>query len=252
METELYEQIALIEDTHWWYVGRRKIIFDWVLKLLKNYNDPTIVDIGCGTGRNIAELFNNDCRNVWGVDVSIVALNHCKARNLTNLICASAACLPFGPGQFDIIMLLDMIEHIENDQQTLNEVFNALSPNGRIVIFTPAFQFLWGLQDRVAHHYRRYSKAELRQKVERSGFVIEKLSFANTFLFPVVFLGRLWIKIRNYRVKVTSENELHPPFINGFLGKIFSAEHRFLRFMNFPFGVSLFCVATKPEQHYSD
>jgi SAM-dependent methyltransferase len=247
METELYEQIAQIEDTHWWYVARRKIIFDWVFKILKDYATPTIADIGCGTGRNIAELLNNGCHDIWGVDISLNALGHCKARNLKNLICADAAHSPFGPEQFDIIMLLDMIEHIENDQKTLNEVFDALRANGRVVIFTPAFQFLWGLQDRVAHHYRRYSKTELRQKLEQAGFVIEKLSFANTFLFPVVFLGRLWIKMRNYKVNVISENDLHPPFLNGLLEKTFSAERRFLRTIDFPFGVSLLCIAKKPE-----
>jgi len=101
------------------------------------------------------------------------------------------------------------------------------------------------LQDEVGRHRRRYTADELRQKLERVGLHIVKLTYVNTFLFPLIGAGRLALRILSDSIQVVSENDLHPRWSNGLLQAIFAAERPLLRRVNFPFGVSLLCVANK-------
>ncbi|MFN8459426.1 MAG: class I SAM-dependent methyltransferase, partial [Anaerolineae bacterium] len=171
----MYSHIQQVEQTHWWYVARRQIIFDWVLQLLASYPNPCVLDIGCGTGFNLDHLRSKGYNRVVGLDFSTDALSFCHSRQLTYLVCSDGTCPPFRQESFDVILALDLIEHLENDNQALQSLVNLLKPQGSLLIFTPAFQFLWGLQDEVSHHYRRYTAGELRQKVERAGLSITKL-----------------------------------------------------------------------------
>jgi hypothetical protein len=121
------------------------------------------------------------------------------------------------------------------------QVARLLKPGGSLIIFTPAFNFLWGLQDEVSHHVRRYSAKELRDKAQASGLVIAKLTYTNMFLFPLVWGGRLMLRLRGTPDLVISENDLHPRWSNGILRRIFSAERPLLN-TRLSFGVSLLCM----------
>lgn len=246
MDESLYHQIQKVEQSHWWYVARRKIIFDWVLRSLERYPDPKILDIGCGTGVNVSYLQSNGYHNVVGLDISPTALSYCKSRDLTRLVLADGTRPAFRAETFDMVMALDLIEHIEHDSECLCELQRLLKPGGSVMIFTPAFKFLWGLQDQVSHHFRRYTAGDLRHKIEMSGLVIDKLTYVNTFLFPLIWAGRTVMRFRTKPEDVVSENDLHPGWSNGILEKIFASELPLLRNLNFPFGVSLLCVAHKP------
>lgn len=245
MKEELYSHINSIEETHWWYVARRKIIFDCVLRTLADYEAPRILDVGCGTGFNLAYLYSQGYENVFGLDFSNVALKFCQARTLTSLICGDGAYPPLCKESFDVIMTLDLIEHLEDDTHALLELTRILKPGGSLIIFTPAFNFLWSLQDEVGHHFRRYTARELRQKLAKVNLVPKKLTYANTFLFPLIGIGRMVLRLIGNNVQVTSENDLHPRWSNYLLQKIFEAERPLLRYVNFPVGVSLLCVAQK-------
>jgi SAM-dependent methyltransferase len=244
MEGELYDAIHRVERHHWWYVGRRSIVFDWVTRLAANYDRPRVLDLGCGTGYNLDELARRGLTGV-GADLSAQAVRFCGDRGLTMVVQADAAVPPFLDGSFDLILALDVIEHIQDDRMALSAIYRALRPGGRLVVFTPAFQFLWSVQDRVSHHYRRYTAPELRAKLEAAGFSVEKLSYANTLLFPVVWLGRLMIKWTGRSESIADENGLHPGWANGVLGRLFSAERRLLTVVDLPFGVSLLAVARR-------
>jgi hypothetical protein len=122
-----------------------------------------------------------------------------------------------------------------------------LRPGGRLILFTPAFSFLWSAQDRVSHHYRRYTASELRDKLDAAGYRIDKLSYANTVLFPVVWLGRALLRATGRDAALTSENTLHPGWSNGVLAALFSMERPLLRRWNLPFGVSLLAVASRRQ-----
>jgi SAM-dependent methyltransferase len=228
-------------------VARRRIIFDWVLSVLGDCATRRVVDIGCGTGFNLEYLLNNGCSYVVGLDVADGALAFCRSRGLSTLVCGNGACPPLRHGSFDVVLALDLIEHLDDDGQALREFAHLLCPGGSLIVFTPAFGFLWGLQDEVSHHRRRYTARELRHKVEITGLCIDKLTYANTFLFPLVWTGRLVLRMFGGNMQIVSENDLHPGWSNGLLAAIFSAERPLLRHVNFPFGVSLLCIARKPK-----
>ncbi|MEM7344611.1 MAG: class I SAM-dependent methyltransferase [Chloroflexota bacterium] len=247
MKQEMYAHIHTVETSHWWYVARRKIIFDWVLQILANYQTPHILDVGCGTGFNLDYLRDQGYTQVTGLDFSSDALKFCLSRDLSSMIYGDGAVPPLRNESFDLIMALDFIEHLEYDIAALQDLARLLKPGGSLVIFVPAFNFLWGLQDEVSHHYRRYTAGDLRKKLQKTDLTISKLSYANTFLFPAIWAGRQLISLSGNNVQGTSENDLHPGWSNGILQAIFAAERPLLRFMNLPVGVSLLCVASKPQ-----
>lgn len=243
----MYGHIQGVERTHWWYVGRRRIVFDWVLQILSAYPSPRVLDVGCGTGFNIERLRSYGYEQVVGLDFSAEALNFCRMRDLRYLVCGDGTSSPFRHESFDMIVALDLIEHLRDDVQGLKEFSRLLRPDGSLIIFVPAFDFLWGLQDEVSHHHRRYVASDLRRKFEIAGLRIVKLSYANFFLFPLIWAGRTFLRLSGYQVRGVSENDLHPAWSNGLLRAIFSAERFLIRRANLPFGVSLLCVATKPK-----
>lgn len=246
MKQEMYAHIYQLEQTHWWYVARRKIIFEWVLTVLKDRRAPQVLDVGCGTGLNIVHLHKNGYRKTIGLDVSAKALSFCQSRGLTRLVRGDAGKIPLQDGAFDVVMGLDLLEHLDDDRQALAELARVLAPGGALITFAPAFDFLWGLQDEVSHHRRRYRAKNFRRMVQDCGLSIEKLTYVNFFLFPLIWAGRLALRLSGYRIRGVSENDLHPRWSNGLLEAIFSTERTLLKHVDLPFGVSVLCVARKP------
>jgi SAM-dependent methyltransferase len=246
MKIELYEQIQSIEQTHWWYVARRKLTFDWIFRALADHPSPRVLDIGCGTGFNLEHLRAKGYSRAIGLDLATDALIFCRSRNLANLACGDGTRPPFRHESFDVIIALDVIEHLDDDRQALREFSRLLRPNGSLIVFAPAFNFLWGLQDEVSHHRRRYTASGLRQKLEEMGLHVSKLTYANTFLFPLIFGGRMALRLFGSNGQIVSENDLHPGWSNNLLQTIFASETLLLRQINFPIGVSVLCVAQKP------
>jgi SAM-dependent methyltransferase len=248
MDKTLYDNIFEVEATHWWYMARRRIIFDWLQRITTPHDTPQILDIGCGTGFNIVCLHQLGYHQVSGLDFSPDALEYCRSRQVQVLICGDAENLPISHGCYDTILVLDIIEHLKDDRRALSEIFRALKPDGKLIIFVPAFQFLWSFQDEISHHQRRYSIREIREKILHSGFKLIKLTYVNSFLFPVVWFGRMILRTFPRYFKITSENQMSPTWMNSFLYRIFLSELPLLRFMNFPFGVSILCVCEKPKK----
>jgi SAM-dependent methyltransferase len=247
MEKELYDNIQQVEATHWWYRARREIIFAWVKPLLKTMNNPRALDLGCGTGYNLVFLQKAGCENAAGMDFSPDALAYCRSKGLTRLLCGDAQSLPLRAETYNLILTLDILEHLPNDELTLEEIQRALKPGGALVIFVPAYQFLWSFQDEISHHIRRYTARELKEKVLNAGFEIQKITYTNTFLFPLIWGGRLVLKLFRSSFKIASENDLNPSWTNEILYKLFKAELPWLKRLNFPFGVSILCVCRKPR-----
>lgn len=246
MQHELYAQIRNIEADHWWYIGRRRIAFEWIARALASHRHPRVLDIGCGTGFNLEELRARGVGRAVGLDIATDALVYCRERGLRALVRGDGSRLPFADGSFDVITALDLIEHLDDDEGALREMLRVLAPGGHVVIFTPAFRFLWSLQDVVSHHFRRYTSSELRDKLRAAGLEVSKISYANTLLFPLVYAGRLALRVTG-RAERLSENELHPAWSNRLLAAIFGAEARLLRHVSLPYGVSLLACATRPK-----
>lgn len=245
MDVSLYGEIQAIERDHWWYVGRRRIVFDWLRRIAPPAAHPRILDIGCGTGFNIEQLQSMGYHRVVGLDLSSEAIGFCRSRQLRSVVQGDATRAPFKDRSFDVILALDLIEHVADDVTAIRGLSSILAPGGSLVIFTPAFQFLWSRQDEISHHFRRYTARELKHKLTHAGLAIGKLSYANTILFPLVWGGRLAMRFLG---PTASENQAHPTWANGALTTLFSAEREWLRFGAFPFGVSLLAVASRPAE----
>ncbi len=243
MQKHTYSIMYEIEGTHWWFAGRRRILESFLKRIVEelNTNDgrPRILDVGCGTGANLEML--SQFGEAEGVDISEDALAFCRARGLTQVRPGAAEKLPYEDGSFDLITALDVVEHLDDDVAGLREMRRVLKPGGKALFFVPAFNFLWGVQDDISHHRRRYRLPGLLNTVRAAGFEIDRATYANLTFFMPIMIGRAIMRLTGLRPE--SENNLTVSSLNGFLGRVLGAESVLLRRMNFPFGVSAVCVA---------
>jgi len=243
MKEHTYPIMFRVEQSHWWYTGRRKILTDFVADICRRVTDrrPRILDVGCGTGANLLML--SQFGDAEGVGISEDALAFCRERGLANVKLGVAEKLPYDDGTFDLVTALDVVEHLDDDLGGLSEMRRVLRPGGRVLLFVPTFMFLWGVQDDVSNHRRRYRLPELRRVLEQAGFEVERTTYANiTFFLPILLVRKL---MRVTGIKAESENNITVSSLNGVLGKVLGAESAVLRYMNIPFGVSGLCVARK-------
>ena len=241
MKEHTYPIMFRVEQTHWWYTGRRKILEEFVEKICREVTDrrPRILDVGCGTGANLLML--SKYGDAEGVDVSEDALAFCRERGLEKVRLGAGEELPYEDATFDLVTAFDVVEHMDDDLAGLREMRRVLRPGGRVLLFVPAFMFLWGVQDDVSNHRRRYRLPELRRVLEEAGFEIERTTYANiTFFLPILLVRKL---MRLTGIKTESENNITVSSLNGPLGRLLGAESWFLKRMNLPFGVSGLCVA---------
>jgi SAM-dependent methyltransferase len=178
MDVAEYRKMYELEGKYWWWVGRRRILRTILNKL--SLGSIVILDVGCGTGANLSCL--RDYGTVTGVDISESAIDFCKKRGFNNVVQGDAEKLDFEDNTFDLITALDLLEHLD-DNRALGEFHRVLKPAGYLVVTAPAFDFLWSQHNEALHHKRRYTRGGLRNVLESHGFVIEKLSCWNTFLF---------------------------------------------------------------------
>jgi len=245
MKEHTYPIMFRIEQSHWWYTGRRKILTRFVEDICRRVTDrrPRILDVGCGTGANLLML--SKFGDAEGVDVSEDALAFCRERGLANVKLGAAEALPYDDGTFDLVTALDVVEHLDDDLAGLREMRRVLRPGGRVLLFVPTFMFLWGLQDDVSNHRRRYRMPELQRVLEQAGFEVERTTYANiTFFMPILAMRKL---MRLTGIKAESENNINVSALNGVLARVLGAESFVLKHMNIPFGVSGLCVARNAD-----
>jgi len=245
MQQHTYSIMYQVEGSHWWFVGRRRIIESFLGPICRKLNteQPRVLDIGCGTGANLEML--SQFGTAEGVDVSVEALAFCRERGLANVRQGEAEHLPFEDCSFDLVTALDVVEHLDDDVAGLEEMWRVLRPGGYAFLFVPAFMFLWGVQDDISHHRRRYTLAGLQQAVRKAGFEIERTTYANITFFLPVLVGRWLMRVTD--IRPASENNINVNALNGPLGRIFGLESSILRHVNLPFGVSAICVARRIE-----
>ena len=246
MRAEEYERMYSLENTYWWFQGRKEI----VLQLLDRYtrlekDHLSVLDVGCGTGLMLDAL-RRHARPV-GVDFSDLAMKYCAQRGIERLVCARVEALPFGDGSFDLLLALDLLEHLDDDAALMREMWRLCRPGGYLLISVPAYEFLWSNHDEALHHRRRYSRATLKQLIRATDFEVVRFTSAITVLFPPIVLFRLLQRL----LKPQGAPQTHliplPPAINRFLIELLRLEARWLRRLDLPFGVSLLALLKKPE-----
>jgi SAM-dependent methyltransferase len=186
-----------------------------------------------------------------GVDIDAEAVGYCLERGLTDVRLGEATKLPFADASFDLVTCLDVVEHLDDDIAAFEEMRRVLRPGGHLLVTVPANPFLWGDQDEVNLHKRRYVGGELRDRLIDSGFNVVRLSHMNALLFPPIAAVRMLRRLeRRFRPRLPVESDFRYPApgpVNFVLGHLFGAEGPILRRVDIPFGVSILALAQKPS-----
>jgi SAM-dependent methyltransferase len=238
MELDAYRTMAATEDEHWWFCGRRAIA-EAVIHGLDLPKGAKILEIGAGTGGNIAML--EQFGEVQAVEMSDLARQIAWEKTGCDFLYGYLPDrIPVAPESVDLICLFDVLEHVAEDEASLASMRRLLKPGGKVVLTVPAHQWLWSTHDVGLHHMRRYSRNLLRERIEQAGYSIEKLSYTNAALFPVAVLARLADRLR--RPAVPSGHAMPPKPVNAAMKALFSAESLIVPNAPLPFGMSLLAV----------
>lgn len=215
-----------------------------LLRPLGNTNKPIkILDIGAGSGSNYELLTNFGA--VTGIEPSPIAVKLAIHKGITDLVVASAEQIPFENDTFNLVTLMDVLEHLPDENKALSEAYRVLSKEGRIFVTVPALKILWTNHDAINNHYRRYSKREITEILEAAGFQIEKISFYFLTAFPF-YLTRSLLEKRGLLNKRNLDYLSLPNLlINQSIFMILAIEARILKYISLPFGSSLVVVAKK-------
>lgn len=244
MDKKTYAVESEVEQNHWWFVVRRSLIRS-VIDELKLPLNAAILDVGTSTGTNLRLLKEMGFTNFLGLDRSPEAIHWCEEKGLGTVRQGDVCAIPFPDESFDLILATDIIEHVDDDQKALQELQRILKKSGHIVITVPVFPSLWGLQDEVAHHKRRYHRHDLFEKLGKSGFDCTTCFYFNFLLFIPIWLARQVIHIA--KIKLESENQVNTPLLNSILKTIFYLDVALAPILDPPFGVSLLILA-RPTQ----
>ena len=243
MDRQTYEVEARVEQDHWWFRGRRRIL----RQLIADLDLPagaSGLDVGCGTGAN-GSVIAEGGRFAVGVDMSAIPLGLGRTSGHSARVRGDVCSLPFADNSFDLVCALDILEHIEDDARAARELMRVARPGAPLIVFVPAFMVLWGLQDDVSHHLRRYGKREVVDLLEAAGLETQRVTFFNSLLFLPILGARLAMRVAR-PPSLSSENQLSGPLTNALLGSVFNMELPLLRRANLPVGVSLAVVGRKP------
>jgi SAM-dependent methyltransferase len=240
MEEQLYRKFYEIEQKHWWFVARQRIVEHIIQRRLGLPDGATVLDVGCGTGA-ILEVLSRRFE-AYGTDTSALAVELCGKRGLKNVYQCTLDTFPHPDMRFDLITLLDVIEHIEDDAAVLRQVRGYLRPGGSFIITVPAYQWLWTSHDEVNHHKRRYVRSHLKGVLERAGLKVSMISYFNTLLFPAALVERL-VK-RALRSGDDSALKVPQRPVNSLLSSLFASERHLLGRIPLPFGLSIVALGT--------
>ncbi len=244
MQEIVYHTNYQNEDTYWWFTARNIIISKIIKKIIPSLSEQSrILDIGCGTG-GFASYISKDY-NISCLDTSETALDYCRKRGLSNLYNSTIDSLPPEVEKFDAAIMLDVLEHIEDDRTALNDVHSILKEGAYYVMTVPAYSWMWSKHDEIHMHYRRYTKAEVLNRIENSGFKVKYSSYFNSFLFLPAFLKRKIDKITGKEEKHKDPVDKVSPGMNKLFHKIFALESKLLPSISLPFGLSIIVIAQK-------
>jgi ubiquinone/menaquinone biosynthesis C-methylase UbiE len=245
MEPHEYEAMYELEDQLWWYRGQRKITEALFKRFLPARSDLKILDVGAGSGGSLSQL--GRWGEVTAFDFSEMATRFYATRDNRRISTASAAAMPFKDAAFDLVTIFDVFATLtdEDEAMALKETARVLKPGGFVFWREPGHMFLYGPHDRATHVKRRYNRKEFQRRLDRIGMEPLRLSYSNTFLFPVAVARRLLAKVRDDGSMGQSDVQPMPEPLNSVLAWILSAESAFVASRGLPIGLSTLAMARK-------
>jgi SAM-dependent methyltransferase len=241
MDRIVYDRMAAHDSTHWWYRARRDILADYVARSAALPADARILEIGCGTGHNLPMLARFGQVDAIEIDEAAGAI---ASERLGRAV--GTAPLPaldgVAPASYDMVAVLDVVEHVGDDVAALKGIARVLRPGGAILVTVPAHPWMWSAHDVVNHHHRRYSKATLAAAIERAGLRHNGLRYFNSLLFPVAVAARLAGKLTG---KDDSDDSPPAAPVNAALERIFRIERHLVGRVPLPPGLSIITLLRK-------
>lgn len=242
MKKIAYKEMYENEDSHAWYLSTRELMLSF---LNSNLNDKAVIlDAGCGTGGAILYMNSRHTGwNIYGIDSSETAIKYCRQRKLKNILKGDLNSLPYKNNFFDAVICLDVLYHQGvNPESAIKDFSRVLKKDGLLYLQEPAYQFLFSKHDRVIMTKHRFMKREIIQLVEKQFEVIKGTHF-NSLLFPFVLIKRIIEKSK--KDSINSDVKKLPWLVNFLALQILKVEIFFIRYLNFPFGLSVICLAKK-------
>lgn len=245
MELSEFEKLYRLEDTHWWFEGKRRIARRLLSTVQPLGATDLLLDVGCGTGGTLE--FLTDRGSPVGADISPIALSFCQRRGMSAILQASAMALPFADETFSLVTAFDLLYHrqVPEDRVALREFSRICRPRGHLLVTEPAFEWLRSDHDEIYHSRHRYTVGELVDRITTAGFHVVKASYVNALLFPLVLAVRAVSQVlRSHRPE--SDLKPLPHLLNRLLVSIVSLEAALLPHVRFPAGSSVICLALRP------
>ena len=238
MERSAYAEMAAIDEGHWWYRARRRIVAEMITRYVKPTAGFNIAEIGCGTGSNLPMLaqFGHLTAVEPDVEARLYAARRSKAVIVQGRLPDE---LPLIDASLDLAVMLDVLEHVDDDVAALRAVATKLKPGAHFLLTVPALPALWSPHDAEHHHKRRYTAKTLRATIAKAGLKIEMMSYFNTLLFPLI-AGIRWMK--NVSGSKTVDTGMPSPWLNRTLEAIFACERVLIGRFPMPLGVSLVVI----------
>ena len=243
MERHVFDRMAELDSRHWWFTARRQILAALISRVVRPPKAARILELGCGTGHNLAMLGQFGTVEASELDERARLL---ASERLGRPV--GSAALPelsaFPAAAYDLIALLDVLEHVPDDAAALGAIRQRLRPGGKLLVTVPANKWMWSAHDVAHHHHRRYRKSELHDAARKAGFAVDLVSPFNSLLFPLIAAVRLAGRISG---KDEADDSMPPAPINSALTVLFGLERHLIGRVPMPFGVSLVAILRRPE-----
>jgi SAM-dependent methyltransferase len=241
MDAQINQFFTECYEGNWYLSSRAEVLAAAINHICSDEPLCRVVDIGAGTGAILSRVKVGAAPVGIEGDWGLARIGR-TTYNMTFVVADLSRGVPLSNRSVDVVLALDVLEHLENDRSMMDDLFRVLRPSGRLVISVPAFQSLWSRHDELHHHKRRYSKRQLLNMITSTGFGCTRVTYFNSLLFPFVYACR---KLEPFTRPSASDYEKLATWA-GALGAVFRLESRIIPYWNLPIGVSLLAVATKP------